>query len=375
MQDILSHLKQFGTATPTKFMVEIPGDFPTPTDAFDSDFLKWKNNNTRNKHLQLLCETAQFPSLNITATDFTINGIPKHAPYGATTDNITLTFRLSGDMYEKMALEAWMMSIVDQKHSQIAYPKSVDPKTGIERGYKKNITIHQLKVVDPHAMDGVISVFGEETETSSDLVDHPATLTGTTFFVDNANIKSESIYHVTLFDAYPTSITALELGAGSQNEYHKLMVTFSFSYWQPFGQDVYTDFKPEPTNAILSMAPEEPIAEEEDKRLSRVKPAKPSKFRKLGELIEKVKKIMKFVKGLLGLEQGLVQELFNKLNDFLEGAIGLRIDDVRLFVEEFDRDVKSITAGIEGFSENGKASLLLGSAALLALLGNPPSVF
>lgn len=358
MYDVLYDLKKRGLASPARYFVQIPSDIPVPESSFANDFFPIKVlGQDRHKFLMLACEQAQFPSLNIQATTFAINGIPKHAPYGSAADNVTFTFRISGDMYEKAFFDAWMMGIVDQKHSQISYATN-------DRGIaiKKNIILHQLPV------------FGRDNSIAlGQAVTGKNAPSGKSTKIPPSDEMDINPYSVTLYNAYPTSITTMELGAGQQSEYHKLTVTFSYSHWRP-KLDSVEEIKVVPTREkVLAKSDKDFDLSTNDgfQYPPTADGAGPSFF---ASLMEKAAGIMKIVKGLLGQDQGLALDLFSKLNGYLEGATGLRIDEVRVFVEEMDRDIQGLPTG-DNFSSSSKSALLFGSASLLALLGKPPTAF
>lgn len=343
IQEFISTVSSAGVAHPALYYVEIPSNFlkhqkfhPFLTeDIVDSS-------SGRQRLISLMCEQISFPSYNITTTDYAEHGIAKHMPNGASTDSLSITFRLSQDMWEKKFIEAWMASIVDPISSTIGYASE----------YKKTISIYQL------AHGSVSSTIKDET-------------TGEEKQVVNNGIPTK-IYGVKLFDAFPTSLASLDLNSGAQNEYHKLTVNLAFKRWEPYDNIGYN--APEQVGNIVKLTSGGNDFLRDDTGFGAgglPGVPEPKKLSKMQSFMAKARAIMQTVKGLLGAVQGLAAALYNKLNDLVENALGFRIDEMRTFIQEMHYDIKTI----DGILEQDRQSLLFGSNSLLGLLGRTPSFF
>jgi hypothetical protein len=51
--------------------------------------------------------------------------------------------------------------------------------------------------------------------------------------INQLNMQDQIVYSATLEDAFPRSVSLLELNQGNQNSVHKLSVTFVYRRWRP----------------------------------------------------------------------------------------------------------------------------------------------
>jgi len=137
------------------------------------------------RDMSLLCESASFPSKTITSIDYSIWRNPIKIPTGFTNEDVTVVFHLTNDYYIKNIFDLWLNSIVDVDTYFAAY----DTK------FKTTVEIFQLDEQD------------------------------------------RAVYGVTLKDAYPISMSAVELDNTVTNVTQKLTVDFTYSTWVPAGKD------------------------------------------------------------------------------------------------------------------------------------------
>ena len=139
----------------------------------------------------LLCETANFPVLNISVKSQRIFGPAYQRPvasdYGG--DGISLTFHVDREMTVKRLFDAWMETIVAGGTDQTEWKNSYT--VAFPEEYLCNITINQLDEFD--------------------------------------NIT----YSVLLEDAFPRSMNMMDLNNSSQNLSHRLTVMFAYRRWIP----------------------------------------------------------------------------------------------------------------------------------------------
>lgn len=139
----------------------------------------------------LLCETTNFPALNISVKSQRIYGPSYQRPvaseYGG--EGLALTFHVDREMTVKRLFDAWMETIVAggtknnewQNSYTVAFPEE----------YVCNITINQLDEFD--------------------------------------NIT----YSVVLEDAFPRSMNMMDLNNSTQNQTHRLTIMFAYRRWVP----------------------------------------------------------------------------------------------------------------------------------------------
>jgi hypothetical protein len=136
---------------------------------------------TESKLLSLFCESTNLPTQTIGVRTQKIQGPgyqrPVSVDYGG--DGIPMTFLLDQGMNLKAMFDYWMGKIVDPKQYFIHYQST----------YVTQIQISQLDQKD--------------------------------------NVK----YSIVLEDAFPRAVAALDMSSSSQNQVHKLNVTFAYRRW------------------------------------------------------------------------------------------------------------------------------------------------
>lgn len=135
------------------------------------------------RDLSLLCESISFPNKALTSIDYSLWRNPIKIPTGFTHDDVNIVFHLTNDYYVKNIFDSWLNSIVNTE----TYIASYDEQ------YKTTVEIFQLDEQD------------------------------------------RIIYGVQLNDAYPISISGIELDNKARNETQKLSVDFTYSTWVPIG--------------------------------------------------------------------------------------------------------------------------------------------
>lgn len=160
-------------ARPNKFDVEITAPLG----------LVWNAGKFNGRILKYRCEVANMPGRTLATTDRKTYGPIEKVPYLTTYNDMDLTFMLDEDMGIKRYFEAWIESI---------NPRSTND-FGFKDEYSSTITINQY------------------------------------------DAQNNKVYSVDLIQAYPISINQLDLDWSSDG-FHKLTVTFAYTYWQQSGQ-------------------------------------------------------------------------------------------------------------------------------------------
>jgi hypothetical protein len=131
------------------------------------------------KSLNYRCENAQLPGRTFaTAEQKTYGPIEKY-PYLNTYGDIDMTFIVDDDMTQKIFFDAWLNYINPLYNNNMRY----------KGDYSTVITVNQY------------------------------------------DVTNQISYSVNLYDAYPISINQMDLDWSSDG-YHKLNVTFAYTYWQ-----------------------------------------------------------------------------------------------------------------------------------------------
>ena len=131
-----------------------------------------------NERLSVACEEIQMPGKSIGTTDYQLQGPARQMPYEMIfQQEISMTFRLSDNMYERKVFEGWMNSIIA-------------PTTSIMRYYDDYTTEMKLILVDD-------------------------------------DLKENDVYQWSIHEVYPKSIGPIDLSQSNQG-YARQTVTFNF---------------------------------------------------------------------------------------------------------------------------------------------------
>ena len=143
----------------------------------------------------LFCDAVQLPGLSLSTTQARTFGEFREMPYEKLFENVNLSFYCDVDMHVKMLFDDWMSAIQNPEDRTIEY-------------YKNYIT---------------------------DL------------YIDVYDINENQRYNVTLYEAYPKSIGAVQLDY-AQKEVMKLQVGIQYKYWRSRSYDAgyvpYRDNRP-----------------------------------------------------------------------------------------------------------------------------------
>jgi hypothetical protein len=155
-------------ARPNKFDVNIPVPLT---------LIPYVNNA---KRLNYRCENASLPGRNFATSELKIGSNPiEKYPYLTTFNDLDLTFIVDDDMNQKVFFDAWLNFINPQYNYNFRY----------KGDYATVITVNQY------------------------------------------DVTNQISYSINLYDAYPVSVNQLDLDWSSDG-YHKLVVTFAYTYWQ-----------------------------------------------------------------------------------------------------------------------------------------------
>ena len=140
------------------------------------------------EHLTMLCDTATLPTKSLATFEKTIYGPVKAMPYRMTFTEASMSFIMTDGMNEKKYFDAWQNKIVDEKSGNLGF-------------------------FDDYVCDINIKKFGR----------------------DAGSIGNTPTYEVTLFDAWPSIVSEIQLSHSGGTEAMKLPVTFQFKKWLPIG--------------------------------------------------------------------------------------------------------------------------------------------
>jgi hypothetical protein len=170
LQDFIAEVKTKGLARVNRFEVII-----TPPTGVNVNYLEFSK-------ISLFCEVSNFPPINLSVKPFKIFGPSYQRPitseYGG--DGISMTFHVDREMKVKKYFDDWIETVVNRNNFTVAY----------QNEYVTKISIRQL---------------------------------------DEANNVN---YEIELLEAFPRSITLMDLNQTAQNQTHRLNVIFAYRYWR-----------------------------------------------------------------------------------------------------------------------------------------------
>lgn len=147
--------------------------------------------NSDDKLVSLFCEISNLPGVAINSKGLRIYGPAYQRPvsieFGGET--INMTFYVDSNFNVKKYFDDWLFHVVNPNSFNVQY----------ENDFVSDIVLKQL------------------------------------------NEKNEVMYEVTLKDAFPRSITPMDLNMSSDNQVHKLNVTFSYRKWITNGSRILGD--------------------------------------------------------------------------------------------------------------------------------------
>ena len=131
------------------------------------------------RDISLLCESCSLPGRQVTTAEHTYKLKPIKKAYGYLNEDVSFTFLLTGDYYMKGMFDAWQGSVFNQERGTMNYKDD----------YTSNVIIQQL------------------------------------------NDKHLPIYTCTLRNAFPTTVSAVELSNGNENQVSRVTVSLAYDDW------------------------------------------------------------------------------------------------------------------------------------------------
>lgn len=172
------------------FIAEIKTKGIARTNRFTVDFSPPKVLNEDKRRLMLFCEKVSLPGINFATTSNRSFGETREVVYDRMFDPITMTFHVDRKMTVKAIFDNWMNYIVNPSDRTIGW-------------YKNYITPMTIRVQD---------------------------------------LEDATTYLIFLQEAYPKTVTPIQLDAGNNNDTMRLDVTFQYKYWNAvqIATDPYT---------------------------------------------------------------------------------------------------------------------------------------
>ena len=183
LNDIISsYHDNNGYALPNRFDVVITPP-PKIGGGGQENVFSGMDSKSATRDISLRCESVQLPGRNLaTGTDSNIYGPTREIVEGVTyAEDLNMTFQASSGLDERVFFENWQRQAFNEQSWNIGYYKD----------YVADIDI---------------------------------------FLLDKQNQRR---YGLRIHEAFPKTITAIDLNYGTNNEIIKISVSFSFRYWTP----------------------------------------------------------------------------------------------------------------------------------------------
>jgi hypothetical protein len=135
------------------------------------------------RDISLLCSGASLPGRQISTLDYQAEKQTIKIPYTVIDEEVTLKFLITNDYYIKTMMDSWVGSIIDLETYKVKYKE-----------------------------DAVTDIIIQQ--------------------IDEQNTP---IYGVKLINAFPTTISAIDLGNENENSIQELSVTMSYDKYVPEG--------------------------------------------------------------------------------------------------------------------------------------------
>ena len=197
----------------------------------------------RSRELNLLCSSVNLPGRQIMSQERTIGLITQKVANNHAYDDVSLTFRCLNDYGIREYFETWQNLCIDQQSLEVGYLNE----------YAFNIKIHQLK--RGFGAPTYQTPFGipKLPPMASNLIDK---------FIGNKPLggvisalrgeldlgfigQDDTVYSCELIQAFPTTMSQIQLGDGAMDGVVELNVQLSYKNWRssalkgkPFGLNV-----------------------------------------------------------------------------------------------------------------------------------------
>jgi hypothetical protein len=128
------------------------------------------------RDISILCESVNLPGRQITTIEYTAEKQSIKIPYGAINEDVTMSFILTNDYFMKKLFDSWQSGVFDMERYRA--------------GYKKDFT--------------------------------------TDIIIQQLNQQNIPVYGVKLENAFPVTVSSINMDNNSENTIQKLNVTLSY---------------------------------------------------------------------------------------------------------------------------------------------------
>lgn len=178
VDNFLANIKAQGLSRSSRFKVLF--NFNTTNPNSNIKKMIGIENNQINPFLNLMCEAAEFPGRTIDTVDAVVYGPAYRMATGSTYQEVTLTLLCDQALNQKRVFDEWM--------------DYINPRETFDLNYRDNYAC------------------------STQIIQYTDT--------------GEQAYGAELIESYPTSVASLT-SSWSDDQFHKVQVTFCYRYWKP----------------------------------------------------------------------------------------------------------------------------------------------
>jgi len=173
--------KSGGLAVPNLYRVELPSI-----------------NGYSTRDLDLLCKATNLPGRQIITNNRTIGAVDQKVAYNTAHEDINMSFHVPNDYKIRTYFESWQALALDPDTHEIGYLNE----------YARTVKIHQLK-------RGIaLPIYSNN-------------------FIDIDLVSADKImFTCELYEAFPTSVSAIELSDATENATVELLVQLSYRKWK-----------------------------------------------------------------------------------------------------------------------------------------------
>ncbi|MEK9699574.1 MAG: hypothetical protein VW270_27600 [Candidatus Poseidoniales archaeon] len=180
--------------------------------------------NMSGRELNLLTQTVTLPGRQIVSNERRIGVTFQKMAYGYAVEDVSMTFLCLNDYKVRKYFEEWQNLAINQSTGEIGYHKD----------YTKDLVIKQMKKGFGFPLFNYN--IGRNIKLPSEITNRLPKVGPIDFAQGELDIdfisEGDTIYECKLFDAYPTSLQAIELGDGNNDSIVQVSVQLSYRNWE-----------------------------------------------------------------------------------------------------------------------------------------------
>lgn len=174
--------------------------------------------------LDLLCDATGLPGRQIATIDYQAHKQVIKVPYGFLNEDVTFTFLLTGDYHAKKVFDAWAESIIDFSNYRAKY---LDQHVSTIQIYQ---TANNASAASQGNDTRVVSAGAATNDTRG--LDNQGVSVLQPFVVAGETVTEPKIYGIRLINAYPVTISGINLENTAESTVQKLSVVMTYENFE-----------------------------------------------------------------------------------------------------------------------------------------------